>query len=274
MNTTPTSKEAQTTARGAVPPAPGFPTLVRIHLESLCREFPVAWIVFGGFAAALPLASLIFRDTLLADPGTTGTVATFSGLLSLLLTLTIAIAFLWPDGVWRNLPPGGRQALDALPVSRRAHRMARVTAGLALPLVMAFSVAATLAVLQGSPAFASGLWPSGTMEGGLVAGAAGGFSLTAAYLLSSAIAIRFGRVLLSLVILVAGSAAVVYLALLAGWNAGAGALQTALFLGHWAPGRALTLAAMAESSDLAPAFLWSGVLLGICVHWAARHDRP
>ncbi|TVP55675.1 MAG: hypothetical protein EA351_10060, partial [Gemmatimonadales bacterium] len=185
----------------SLPNGPDFLTLAGIHLRGLWREFPVAWIAFGGFALLLPAVTLLYRGESIDPMNPSASIMSIVMLVSLLGFLTIAIAFLWPEAVWRNLPPGSRSVMDSLPATRRAHRMARVMAGLTLPLVMALSIALTVGILTTNPGFEA--LPVGGMGlGGEGSGLLGllialGF-VTGAYLLSSALAIRFGRPVLAL----------------------------------------------------------------------------
>jgi hypothetical protein len=260
-----------------LPPGPGFPTLVRLHLRALWTEFPVAWVVLGALAVLPPLVAGLRGGAPGATPDQVPEFVPLIGLLFLIhflaTGLAVIVAFLWPDAVWRNLPPGGRSLLDALPVSRRAHRMARIVAGLVLPLALALSVVAT-AVLLGRHSVMS-LWVVAprTDADAIRELAAATLSLTAAYFLGSALAIRFGRVVLSLFLLGGGAVLLAILAEMWGWDAAAWALQQWLFVGHWAPGRSLFLAISAEGSDLAPALLWCLAFLALCTVWAGRHDR-
>ena len=167
--------------------------------------------------------------------------------------------------------------MDALPVPRRVHRLARVTAGLVLPLGIAVSVGVAHMILGSGPgSFAPLFGPIGLgAEGSGLAGALIAMgSLTGAYLLSTALAIRFGTVLLGLFVLVAGGTLLIFLLVMAGWDSAAIQLQQWLFLGHWAPGRTLVLASSAELADLGPVLLWLVLLFGITTVWAGRHDRP
>ncbi|MEX2529532.1 MAG: hypothetical protein WD960_02060 [Gemmatimonadota bacterium] len=256
-----------------LPSGPGFLALVRLHLRTLWIELPVGWVVLGGLAILLPVSAALHAASNIdpADPSVAWLAVAW--LLIPLHFLTIAVAFLWPDGVWREVPPGGRLVLDALPVGRRAHRMARVTAGLGLPLVMAFSVLLTAVFLDSDPLFGAVVAWVGGASGSPAGILAGLLSLTAAYLLGSALAIRFGRVILPLSLLVGGLVILLLIVDGAGWVAGEMALQRWLFVGHWAPGRTLVLAASAGSADLAPALLWCLIFLGLCIWWAGRHDR-
>lgn len=260
----------------SLPDAPGFPTLVRIHLRGLWKEFPVAWIGFGVLATLLPAAALLYRGDPVGPEGPSAALAIVMTLVSLLVGLTVIVAFLWPDAVWRNLPPGGRTVMDALPVSRRVHRLARVTAGLVLPLGIAISVGATATILESGPGSptAFGFGGLGAEGSGLAGALIAMGSLTAAYLLSTALAIRFGRVLLGLFTLAAGGTLLVFLLVMMGWDAAAIRIQQWLFLGHWAPGRTLVLSRWAELADLGPVLLWLVILSGITAAWAGRHDRP
>ena len=256
----------------SLPRGPGFAALVGIHLRSLWREFPVAWLAFGGLAVVLPVVSAFYRGSLdPADP--MSGVVTFTALLTLLFFLTIALAFLWPEAVWRNLPPGGRLVMDALPVDRRTHRIARITAGLVLPLGMAGSVGITAAILRSNPDLSflsTGLGADGSGATGVVVAL---LSLTAAYLLSSALALRFGRVFMGLFVLAGGGTLVIFVLVILGLEEAAVATQQGLFLGDWAPGRVLTLANSAQGEDLPAALLWFSLLLGLCTFWAGRYDR-
>lgn len=256
-----------------LPSGPGFFALVRLHLRVLWREFPVGWVVLGSLAAVLPVTAALNAGEVINPAEPPVILFVVASLLIPLYFLTIVVAFLWPDGVWRALPPGGRLVLDSLPVGRRTHRMARVTAGLALPLVMALSVVLTAVLLDSNPVFGTARVAVGGRGAGPAGILAGLLSLTAAYLLCSALAIRFGRVVLALFLLVGGGVILVLIVGGAGWDAGSEALQHWLFLGHWAPGRSLVLAASAGSADLAPALLWCLIFLGLCTWWAGRHDR-
>ncbi len=264
------------TSKASLPNGPDFLTLAGIHLRGLWREFPIAWIAFGGFALLLPAITLLYRGESMDPMDLSASIMSIVILVSILGFLTIAIAFLWPEAVWRNLPPGSRSVMDSLPATRRAHRMARVAAGLTLPIVMALSIALTVGLLRTNPGFEA--LPAGGMGlGGEGSGVVGLLialgSLTGAYLLSSALAIRFGRPVLALFMIVAGGTLLIFVFVIAGWEDGARALQQGLFLGEWAPGRTLLLAPSAQPDDLGPMLLWLGAFLALCAYWAGRYDR-
>jgi hypothetical protein len=262
------------------PPAPGFAGLVRIHLAVLLREFPVAWILFAVVILWLPIASILVPAP---DPAQLTPEGDPVFQLDLLVSLwvlnsaaamfAVLVALLWPDAVWRNLPPGGREAIDALPPSRRLHRSARFVAGAFLPLAMFASIAATTLVLRHRAA--SGVFIGTNLEERLPAltllvGVGG---LIAAYALGSALALRFGRVLLPLIIGVASAWAVVYTTHVMGWTTLRDVVQEGVFRGPWSPTQAFFALIDGSSTGPAAVTLWLVVLVGLTVFCAGLHDR-
>lgn len=273
-------KEQLETTRSQTPPAPapGFAGLVVLHLQTLWREFPIAWVALGGLALVIPVMSMVYGQgavevSEMAD--LTGTILLASVLLPLLVILTMAVAFLWPEVVWRNLSPGSRLVLDAFPVSRRSHRMARIVAGFPLLLIMTVSLGVSLAILSSNPDLQAvnmlrfGLGAEGS---GLAGFGVAFLSLTTAYLFASALALRLGRVFVPLLLLVLALNVVLFTLVSLRWDAGL-EVMTTLANGHWSPLRALLLAHDAEVADLGPVLAWFPVMLGLCLHWAHRHDR-
>lgn len=260
------------TARVATlpPPAPGFPALVRIHLYLLLRESRVGTLLLAALCLLLPVAALVS-----AGPEATEAVPHRILLLTAtMMGLTIFLTFLWPESVWRKLGIGERLVLDAFPVSRRSHRMARVVAGAALPLGLLASLIVTVAILD-----ARG-WASQTFElsavhlpglhgAGILTTVAG---LLAAYLLSSILALRFGKVFLGLLVLVGIVYLIPLLLVVLGFD------QAVIRIGQWAmssgwsPLPVLTQWYQRGSADLASNALWMAVFFGIALHFAGRHD--
>jgi len=272
--TTQAPSEAARPSPASRAPHPGFPSLVGLHLQSLIREFPVAWIVFGAGIVGLPVLALV------ADLGLTPRDTPSFGILRIASgiwgaqALTVLVALFWPDAVWRNLPPGGRQPLDALPVDRRWHRLARVLAGFSLPLLMAMAVflaqvivTSRLSGLMGTPGADAVAWPS-VPEGSLATFPA----LAAAYLFGSALGIQGMRVILTSLL-----ALLVYAILPPGVLLGLGLEGLAngytetMVQGTWSPLRTLLLGFRAESADLLPLLGWLAILGVVCHQLAGRH---
>lgn len=254
--------------------SPSFPALVRLHLRLLVREFPVAWIVTSVLGLLMLWVTLLI---LLEDPSSLAATEVarvrFEVTATGMTVVVFLLALLWPEAVWRNLPPGGRDAVDSLPVTRLRHRMARVTAGAFLPLGAALVVVVMVASLQLRPHLAapSGEWPSVppiTDPGWLTAAGA----VVAIYLIGSILALRLGGVLLPF-LLFWGTAAVVVAVLQMGfgWREGAAFLARVLFLGSWAPGQLFMGpgGTLSNPSPL-PAWSWAAASLTVCLIAANR----
>ncbi|TVP75068.1 MAG: hypothetical protein EA352_09145 [Gemmatimonadales bacterium] len=259
-------------------PGPGFLGLVGLHIQALWREFPLAWVALGGLAVALPIMSVLYGQDPV-DPSQmmepTGIVLLSTVLLPALLILTLVTAFLWPEAVWRNLGPGSRVVMDASPVSRRSHRMARVVAGLPLLVGVSLSVGASSAILRSNPELVAMNVPTlglGAVGSGLPGFGVALLSLVTAYLFGSALALRIGRVFIPLLLLFLGLNVVMFAAITTSWDVGT-ELGQRLVQGHWSLLRALLVAPNADTADLAPVLAWLLVMLGLCMHWAHRHDR-
>jgi hypothetical protein len=264
-------------------PHPGFPALVALHLRSLVREFPVAWIVFGIVIVGLPVLALVV-DMGVTPRGTPsfGIVRVVSAIWGA-QALTLLVALLWPDAVWRNLPPGGRQAMDALPVDRRWHRLARVLAGFTLPLLLALTILITKAIVASrlSGIVDPGVLPPGsegrTMTLSLAAGLGAWWitppALAIAYLFGSALGLWGLRVMLtSLLAVLLYAFAPVALLLGFGLDGMANGYIETVVQGTWSPLRVTLASFRAEAADLLPVLGWLAVMGGACHILAGRHS--
>ncbi len=268
MNGSARTPAIHTSERGG----PSFPEVVRIHLRILVREFPVAWIALAGLGLILLILSL--RVWLGADAlgeVMLETQITFTALAS----IVFLFALLWPDAVWRNLPPGGREALDVLPVTRRTHRLGRLLAGAVLPLLTYLAVALVAATLHLTlPALqdASGPWGGGG-TGPLFTGLSGWLTvlggLAATYLIGSFLALRLGRVLLPFLLFWGIATALHFLFMSLGSVVGTEIIRIGLFEGTWSPGRVLVTAMVFDDgATLLSSWAWAVGLLGL-VWWEA-----
>ncbi|CAN5821539.1 hypothetical protein BH23GEM11_BH23GEM11_16450 [soil metagenome] len=239
-------------------PHPGIPALVALHLRSLVREFPVAWILFGSMAIGVPLLVLTEMGT---DP------VRLAGPLGSLQGITFLVAAFWPDAVWRSLPPGGRRVMDALPVDRRTHRLARVAAGFTLPLLMAVSTSVSQAVLltrhgASGAAFSRTLGELGVLFLGLLA----------IYLLGSAVALRLSRVILAMLLIGVMYVLVPILFMEGiGQNAAANWYIQFMVQGSWSPVQAM-LSGFKPITGALQVVAWVLALGGLCYYLAGRHD--
>ncbi len=278
--TAPAPASAPTGVPIALPPeAPGFAVLVALHGKSLVREFPFAWGLFGLLMLWLPVAALFAPVPEIPNAAAAnGPGFDLAALLTLAMLnasaggFAVIVALLWPDAVWRNLPLGGREGIDVLPVRRRVHRTARFVAGAGLPLAMFGSIAATQLILRWRDI--EGIFDAMGFGGGapslsLVLGAVG---LLAAYALGTALALRIGKVIFPVIIILVAAWAATFTAHLMGWARLRDAVQNGLFLSDWAPMQAFF--ALMPSDAPAPAvFLWFSVFTGLAVYWAGRYDR-
>jgi hypothetical protein len=274
-----TGTGAAPSTRPLPPPAPGFAELVGLHVRSLVREFPFAWGLFGLVMLWLPIASLLAPTPDLAAPaGPAAGSFDVAALVTLMLLnssaagFAVLVALLWPDAVWRNLPLGGREAMDSLPVSRRLHRSARYVAGAGLPLAMFASIAATQIILQRrgiEGVFAAAGFGERTPSLSLVLGA---FGLLAAYGLGTALALRIGKVIFPLIVGFAAVWAVTFTAHLRGWTGLRDLLQNGLFLSDWAPVQAF-FALVPSDAPAAAVLTWFAAFTALSVYLAGRYDR-
>jgi hypothetical protein len=257
---------------GTRPPHPGIPALAGIHLRSLVREFPVAWILFGGIAVGLPLLAAFTNLEPVAPESAFGLTRLVSGLIAV-QAVTVLVALWWPDAVWRNLPPGRRRVMDALPVDRRAHRLVRAAAGLVLPLAMAASVLLARAILDARLA-ASG--ETLAQVSGLALGSTGVglLAIGAAYLFGSALALRGWRVIvLSLLLMVVYVFVPIGIFMGLGWDLAANRYIGTMVQGSFSPIRVFLLGLRAGGEDLLPVLTWLAGLGVLCTYWARRHDH-
>jgi hypothetical protein len=280
---TPSSSSA---AAAPAPPAPGFGSLVWIHLRLLVGEFPVAWFLFGGLLLLIPVAALLaplpqgavaFTRAFTRDDPAFPLTLFLVTLTNTLPPLVILVSLAWPDAVWRNLRLGAREPVDALPVSRRVHRMARVAAGAVLPAMMVAWLAASDAIFQmrgmyTAVADASRLSPGALGIGGE---ALPGILLTAllAYAMGSAVGIRFGKVIVVFVVAMVGLWAVLFAASLLELDGFVQFVDAMLVRGDWAPVGTLARGITSAPAELAPVVLWLVAFTGLATWWAGRHDR-
>jgi hypothetical protein len=272
MNTLSSVPPPSTIGAGSRLPHPGVPALLGVHLRSLVRGFPVAWIFFGGVAVGLPLLATFASLDPVGSEGTFGLVRLVTWMVGV-QAAAVLVALWWPDAVWRHLPPGRRRIMDALPVERRTHRLARVIAGFGLPLVMAFSVLLARVILD---ARLSSGGETLAQVSGLALGNAGVglLALGAAYLFGSALALRGWRVIvLSLLLMVAYVFIPIGLFLGFGWDEAANRYIGTMVQGNFSPVRVFLLGLRAGASDLLPVLAWLVGLGLLCTHWAHRHDR-
>lgn len=256
-------------------PAPGFPSLVLIHLRLLVREARAGSAILALICILLPLAALAEAaggDPASVVPGGPGRVQL---LMAMMMGLIFFLAYLWPESVWRNLGPGERLVLDAFPVSRRSHRMARVVAGTVLPLALLASLLIAVAILEagGSPGgrmtFSPDVAPGLHGVGILVTLT----SLLSAYALSSTLALRFGKVFVSLLIIFGLAYLVPMLLMLLGFE---GLVERLL---EWAvhssasPFPVLTMWYQGTAENLPSGLAWLAIFSGTAVYFAGRHDR-
>jgi len=254
-------------------PAPGFVGLVGIHLRLLVREARLGAAIVALLCVLLPVAAVVSAvgwDATGIQEDAPGRVELYT---IMMMVLTVFMAFLWPEAVWRKLGPGDRMVLDAFPVPRRSHRMARVVAGASLPLALLGSVLLTVAILD-----ARG-WTQGVLSLGLdqlpgvhgVGILATLASVLAAYALSSVLALRFGKVFVGLLIVTS----VIYLIPLILVIFGFSDLVTRL--GDWAtaspfsPIPVLTGWFQGGGEDLLPGLAWLAVFGGLAGYFAGRH---
>jgi hypothetical protein len=264
---------SEPTPRPALPePAPGFPGLVAIHLRLLVRESRLGMAILAVIVVALPLAALVTEDPG-PDPSLPLRINLF---LFAAMGLTGFLVFLWPEAVWRGLGPGRRMALDAFPVSRRSHRMARAVAGAALPLILLGSLVLTHAILSQRGlldilGMAIGDEFPGLHGSGIVATALWALSV---YAFSTIFALRFGKVFVGLLVTVGIAYAIPLLMVLAGLD------EPVMALGRWAtesrasPLRFLLSWFRLGPSDVVPGVAWLAVFGGASVWLAGRHDKP
>jgi hypothetical protein len=264
---------SEPTPRPALPePAPGFPGLVAVHLRLLVRESRLGMALLAVIVVALPLTALVSQDPG-SDPGFPLRIHL---LLFAAMGLTGFLVFLWPEAVWRGLGPGRRMAMDAFPVSRRSHRMARVAAGAVLPLVLAGSLILSYAILANRglssiPGAEISEEFAGLRGMGIVATALWALS---AYAFSTLFALRFGKVFVGLLVTGTVVYAIPLLMVLVGLD------EPVMALGRWAaesrtsPFRFLLSWFRLGPSDVVPGLAWLAVFGGASVWLAGRHDKP
>jgi hypothetical protein len=252
-------------------PAPGFPGLVGIHLRLLVREARLGSAILALVCVALPLAAALNS---VPDAG-----AELPHRIHLLafaaMGLTAFLAVLWPESVWRGLRPGRRLVLDALPAGRRAHRMARVVAGAALPLALLGSLALTWWIIE-VRGFNDALPISADDVPGLQGAAiiATLLWVLTLYSISSIFAIRFGKVFLGLLITATVIHAIPLLLMIAGFD------ELVMRIGQWtttsalSPLRFLLTWYQLDGSDILPGLGWLALFGGTATWLAGRHDRP
>jgi hypothetical protein len=257
-------------------PAPGPAQLVFLHLRLLVREFPLAWALFGVVALVLPMTALL-------APVGAGPEATEPSDLGFSLFLTVRIlsysaaslavivALLWPDAVWRRLPPGERDFVDAMPVDRRLHRSARMVAGAALPLAFFAILWSThfFLDLRGSGVFSgdlAALTPSLSLAHGIP-------GILAAYALGSALALRLGKVFIPILVGAALFWALSFALVMAGQGQATQTLAEWIFTGEWAPVRSFASGLGTTHAPMAATLLWLAVFGGLAVALAGQHDR-
>jgi hypothetical protein len=267
------------------PPHPGFADLAGLHLRNLMRIHWGAWLLLATVVVGLPLLIYLLDlgPGLFESREQQAWVVRAASVLWFLQGATLVTWLLWPMITWRNLPPGRRQAMDALPVARRTHRLARVAAGLVLPVVLMVAVWAGHLLLRARLAPYIGHEPAPArrpehmMEVVLYWPLSPGvtlLALLAAYLLASALALwrvpatwsGFGLLLVFVVLPVAALMAL-------GRQEGARLYLDTVLEGTWSPARVALLGFRAEPADLLPIVGWLLPLGAITWHLAAAHDR-
>jgi hypothetical protein len=259
-------------------PAPGFPSLVAIHLRLLVREARAGSVILALLCLLLPLAALVAGGdpvTVESDgPGIFVVPGRILVLVAVMMGLTFFMAYLWPEAVWRNLGLGQRMVLDALPVTRRRQRMARVVAGAARPLALLACLVVTVAILE-----ARG-WPPPDMDFSQAAPGLRGVGILVtlagvltAYSLSSILALRFGKAFVGLLVLFGSLYLVPVLLIVLGFE------DQVVTLARWAtqspfsPLPTLTMWYQGTGADLLPAMGWLLVFGGLAAWVAGRHDQ-
>ncbi len=266
----------QTVSRHLPPPAPGFRGLVGIHARLLVKDAQAGTAVLAVACVALPLAAL-----LTPFPSEPADVASaISGpmrlqmLMSMMVMLTVGLAFLWPEAVWKGLGPGERAVLDSFPVTRRNHRMARVVAGGFLPLALttAYLGSATILRVRGWGDVMPGMTSAYPDLAGWSAPTAVLVLLTA-YLLSSSLALRFGKVFVPLLVIGTGVYLVPASLLLAGKEEWIEAIARSAVEWTWSPFRLFSIMFSGGPSDVLPALFWMTALAALTIHLAGRHGK-
>lgn len=252
-------------------PAPGFAGLVGLHLRLLVREARLGTAILVFVCVALPLTAGLAS---VPDPGADLPlrihILTFAA-----MGLTAFLAFLWPESVWRGLRPGRRMVLDALPAGRRGHRMARVVAGAALPLALLGSLVLTWWIIDfrglNDPLPISLDDFPGLRGAGIIATV---LWVLSAYAVSSIFALRFGKVVMGLLITLGVIYAIPLILIIAGMDDLVGRL------GQWASGstfsplRFMLTWYQLDGSDIVPGLGWLALFGGTATWLAGRHDRP
>jgi hypothetical protein len=270
---------------GSTAPHPGFGALAAFHLRNLLRVHRGPWLLLAAVVIGVPLFILLLDlgpDLFESRAGQAWVIrATMA--LWFLQGATLVTWLLWPMVTWRTLPPGGRHAMDALPVERRTHRLARVAAGLVLPVVLMVAVWGAHLLLRArlSPFLADvGMAvrrPENPVEIVLYWPLSPGvtlLALLAAYLVGSVLALwrvpvswsAFG-VLLVFVLLPAGMLTAL------GRRDVATTYLDLVLEGTWSPARVALLGFRAEPADLLPIVAWLLPLGALTWHLAGAHDR-
>ena len=263
------------TATAMPDPAPGFISLVLIHLRLLIREARAGSAILALICVLLPLAALAHVGG--AEPAQVvqGGPGRVPLLIVAMMGLTFFLAYLWPESVWRNLGPGERLVLDAFPVSRRSQRMARVVAGSVLPLMLLASVVVAVAIMEAhgwggggmrlSPDEAPGLHGVGILVTLT--------SLLSAYAFSSILALRFGKVFVSLLIIFGVAYLVPVLLMLMGFEGLVAGLLEWAGTSPASPFPVLTLWYQGTAENLPAGLAWLLIFSGAAVYMAGRYDR-
>lgn len=262
-----------------------FPTLVGIHFRLIVRTFPTAHIIVALLGLGL-LAAAFLGSATPPTPTAEGpailpsTLDHLVGLLFTVLGFAAVGAMVWPEVVWRRLPPGRREALDAWPADRRTNRLARIVAGGIPPLALfglsALALSVVIARVGGSgetSVVASSLLQDASW--GLAEFALGLIVMTAAYLGGSAIGLRFGRPFL---VLLLGSLLLIPVPafLLMALGAGPWADAWLALVAHpWSPVELTTAIPRASLNGargaILPSLAWLLLLAGACVQMAGAH---
>lgn len=264
-----------------------FLALTTMHLRLLFRAFPALHLLALAAVVLLPVAALLTPlgvEALAEAPSSVRTMGS-AGTISLLVTvlvLVIPAGLIWPEVPWRHFPPGKRGGLDAFPVSRRLHRLARCAAGFLPLLGLYLATVLALALFRlrldrvpvaepQSPA-ALGLRILEEAPANALSVGVGLVALLLAYAIGSLVALRWGRpLLLILIVAIFLPTLIAFLAL----ALEAGPLIEALVvvLNHpFSPFPIVVKGAAQEGAAFLPALFWTGVAGALLYREAGRHD--
>lgn len=261
------------------PPAPGFLGLVGVHLSLIHREALVGTGILLLLVLGFPLMAFLTPIPTGTESGVLPPVERLALGMMLLAGLTFVLTYFWPEVVWTRLRPGDRTPMDAWPVSRRANRLARVVAGAALPLFLLASFVAGARIIQWR-----GLAEHMPISTTLGSGHSGwGLLLTilvllTSYSLASALALRFGKVILSLFTILVGVWVLVMLLVLFRAQALLESMARWMATSQFSPTRALLgLSSSSNGMEMGPTapgvLVWFAGLSLVLFYLAHRHDR-